>query len=336
MDIISKVIEACIGSAKANPIKIVQNGKTREIHGQLHVMLLMPAGAGKSTLLDTINPKYIHPVIDYSYASMLGTITKQGDICPGDIEKSAGKCMVVDEFHSLPDKSFKALLSLLEQQKAHRTLGFMTRGKMTKRSKYYKMTVQGNAIDIDYVRFSCLLSGIFAKKKRVDDMAFLSRFMPLALKPSLNEIYDVMKGRRNLFEDIRPEPYTETPVFEDFEKFANVHQSIVTETYNKTKDFVLRNCSIVPRSMLQFSRFLAYQNRGSLTIEDWEKYVGYIPFFLRNYVESGLTHSEYEVMMLINGDMTVKETANKLNVSDKYVYKVLSRLRALKLVENST
>lgn len=335
MGFIEDVLEACIGSARAEPLKLVQKGKIRSVeHSQLNVMFLMPPASGKSTFLDTIRDDMVVRILDYSYPAMVGTIKKNGEVIPGYVTMAAGKAMLIDEFHSLPALSYRALLSLLEQQRTHRTLGYNVNMPFKKKTKYYKLVVKGNKIDIDNVRFSCLCSGLFARNKTIDDMAFLSRFLPIRFNPSIDEAYDVLLGKRK--RDIKPVFYHETPVFEEYEKFVKCHKSVVKSiklTNPKLYSFLFVNFCLPIRDVLHFSRLFSYLNRNNSTIVDWEKYLSMIPFFLYNFAATSLTLTEFEVLEYYNLGMKSREIARQRAVSEPAISKIIKKLRGVGLVK---
>lgn len=326
MNIIEEVLSACISSARAEPMELKQGDKYRKIHSQLHAMMLMPMGSGKSTIIENLPKKSIVEVLDYTLPALLGTIKKSGEFVPGFITKVGGKTLVVDEFHSASKQSKKALLSLTEQQKASRSLGYNIMGNFSpKRTRFLKMSAKDNKMSIDYCRFSCMLAGIFAPRKRIDDKAFSSRFMHLSLSPTLEECYDISVGNRSF--KVRYDPYDEAPVFEDYQKFVNCHYLSVRNLPPKMYAFLQQFPGFALRNILQFSRLFSWASRGNSIVDDWEKYIPFIPFSIYNMVTSTLTHSEYEILCMIQEGKNQHEIAMELNCSDAYVSKVKNHLR---------
>lgn len=336
MKILEEVLSACVSSAKSNPIRLVQHKGDFYLHSQLHVMMTMPSGSFKSTILKSIPKKAFIDIQDYTLPSLIGSIGKNG-LVKGYIMKAAGKCLPIDEFHSLGEKARKSVLSITEDQKSTRLFGYDSHMKEKHSSQYLRYHIEENAIKIDYVRCSILLSGIFAPHKRreagVDDFAFSSRFLPVTLKPTFEELDDVMIGKRKTLE-IKYMPYKEAPVFEDWTKFVVAYRSCIENMPEKVKEFFVKHPEFYSRQKLHFAKFFAWKNRNNGSIEDWEKYLPYVPYFAYSTIASTLTFGEFEVYDFICRDMKQKEIAERLGCSKQYVSKVVKRLNGLGLMIN--
>jgi len=334
MKILEEVLSACVSSAKSEPIKLVEHKRDFMLHSQLHVMMTMPSGSFKSTILKSIPKKTFVDIQDYTLPALVGSIGQNG-LVKGYVMKAAGKCLPVDEFHSLDEKARKALLSLTEDQKATRLFGYDSRMSEKKSGRYLKYRIDGNEIHIDYVRCSVLLSGIYAPHKRrdasPDDFAFSSRFLPVTLKPTFEELDDVMMGKRKILE-IKYLPYSEAPVFEDFNKFVVAYRETIKNLPRRVCDFFLMNTEFYNRLKLHFAKFFAWKNRNNSTIEDWEKYLPYIPYFAYSTIASTLTFGEFEIYDLLCRGMKQQEIAEKLQCSKQYISKIVKNLRIIGLI----
>jgi len=351
-DIISEVLSACISTGDSNPIKLKEGNKYKEIHCQLHTMVTMPSGTFKSTVLKSIPEEYRVDIQEYTYPAMVGTIGRKGDVVKGYIMKAAGKCLVVDEFHSLGFKSRKALLSLTEDQKAVRTVGYNAASphraskSVTIDNKKYNILnacTKDNEVRIDNVRCSVLLSGIIAPHKRhdydkngeripinPDDWAFSSRFMPVNIFFTMDEVDDVLLGKRNITHPV----YRACPgghVFEDWETFVKCHNSIVKTQPELIRNFFEEHTEFYVRSKLHFARLFSWASGSNSTVVDWQRYIPYIPFFLQAAVTSTLTHSEYQVFNLLAQNFKQVEIAKELDVSEAFVSKICEKIRGLRL-----
>lgn len=333
MNIIEDILSACVSSSKSERMVLVQSGSDFKLHTQLNVMMTMPSGSFKSTILKNIPDKVSIKAQDYTHPAMIGSIGKNG-LVKGYLMKAAGKCVIVDEFHSLDYKSRKALLSITEDQRADRVFGFKCDNKEKKKGKFLKYNICGNELHIDYIRCSILLSGIFAPHKKskagVDDFAFSSRFMPINLNTSLDEIDDIGLGKKNIFR-IRYEPYKEAPVFEDWEKFLRIYRQFVNNMPKKIKSFFNGNSEFYARGRLHFARLFSWNSRNNSTVSDWEKYLPFIPFFLTSCVTSSLTHSEFEIHNMICQGMKQNEISDVLDVSESYISKITKKIKGLGL-----
>lgn len=333
MNIIEEVLSACVSSAKSEPIILHEGSKRYSLHSQLHVMMTMPSGTFKSTILKCIPKNAYIKCQDYSYPSLIGSIGKRG-LVKGYIMKAAGKCLPIDEFHSLGDKSMKALLSITEDQMATRTFGYDA-GKTEKKSgKMLKYRILDNEIHIDYVRCSVLLSGIFSPHKRrnasIDDFAFSSRFLPVGLKMTWDEIDEVMKGNKDVFK-IEYKPYGEAPVFEDWCKFVDVYRIAMEQLPPKIQGFYHENEQFYTRMRLQLARLFGWDSRKNSTIDDWERYMPFVPFFAYSGVSSTLTHNEFFALQLFLTGHTAQDVAESMKVSQPYVSMMFQKLKELGL-----
>jgi len=334
MNIIEEVLSACVSSARAEPIKLrLNNGKFRTIPSQLNVMLLMPSGAGKTTLLTEANVENIVEINDYTYPAIIGTISKQGEVVPGYVMKAAGKCLWIDEFHSLASNSRRALLSLISHQKATRVLGFKAQRPFSTSRTYIKYSIRSNELKIKYARMSVLLSGIFAphkkKKPLIDDFAFSSRFLPIKLSTTTDEIDDMDEGKR--FFNVKETEFEGGQIFEDWVKFSRCYSASVKMLPKRLREFFSDKNEFYRRNKYNLARFVTWKNREESTVTDWEFIVPYIPFFMYSTVASTLTHSEFEVFTLSKEGLSQRKIASKLSVSEAFISKIISKLKGVGL-----
>lgn len=329
MNIIEEVLSACVSSARSEPMVLKQGKHEYRMHTQLHVMMTMPSGSFKSTILKSLPKKAIVEAQDYSYPAMIGSVSKHG-VVKGYIMKAAGKCLPIDEFHSLGYKPRKALLSITEDQRATRVFGFNSNIQEKKSSKYLKYRIIDNELHIDYIRCSILLAGIFAPHKKrkacIDDFAFSSRFLPINLQATFDEIDDIGLGKKKVF-NVNYEPYTEAPVFESWEKFLRTYRVSVSNMPTKIRLFFSQNPEFYTRGRMLISRLFSWASRGNSVVDDWEKYIPYIPFFLYSTVASTLTYSEFEVYDRVCKDMKQHEIASELGVSEAHVSMTVKKLK---------
>lgn len=333
MNIIEEVLSACISSARSEPMKLKQGKGYYDLHTQLHVMMTMPSGSFKSTILKSLPKKAIVEAQDYTLPALVGSIGKQG-VVKGYIMKAAGKTLVVDEFHSLNHKSRRALLSVTEDQKATRVFGFRSDSRDSKTTRYLKYKIVDNELHINRIRCSVILSGIFAphkkKKVSVDDKAFSSRFMPVNLRTCLDDIDDVVIGKKRIF-NVKYTPYKEAPTFIDWVKFVKCYRETLEQMPPKIYDYFRANTEFYQRGRLLFSRLFSWASRNNSVVDDWEKYIPHIPFFMYSAVASTLTHSEFEVYDMVSRGIKPVKIANMLSCSESYVSQTIKQIRGLGL-----
>lgn len=341
MRIVNEVLEACISSAKAKPMKLHERGKIKEIRGQLHVMLLMPFGGGKGTMIkEQIPDKLKFELKNYRLPGIVGTVTRDGELVYGAAVLSAGKCLVVDEAHEISRNGRQAMNSLLEGESFPRSLGFnLRRDVKDTRKRYYSIKgKQGTGYFNVKSQFSCLLAGIFAHRKTLSDEAFLSRFMPLNMGVSIDEAFKQLRGKETF--SLKPRPFTEMPEFVDYLKFVDAYEEsykqllLMSGNGNRGKKmlFKLHKIGYFKRNLGDFCRLCGYMNQGNSVVEDWEKYIPYIPLFMHNYFTSTLTLTEFEILDGLKRDMEQKEIAGMVACSENYVSLVKKKLRGYNLV----
>jgi len=288
--------------------------------------------ADATDFLINVKGKGVYNMGKANLPGIVGTINKDGDYNPGAAELGAGKVWLHDECHTMTESGREAMLKLLEGEVASRNLGFKLRSKVSKNRKYFKLKASDGHMNVQS-QFSCVSSGLFAHRKRMDDLAYKSRYFPLKIRLTLKEAFEASRGKK-IF-DIKPDNYTETPVFEDYLKFVDVYEntvSLLKDSNRKLYDFLCENYGYIRRNIVDFSRFFSWVSRGSGSIDDWERYLGYIPVSLYNYATSTLTLTEFDILDEFQRQKTGREIASKLSVSEVYVSNTLKKLRGLGLV----
>lgn len=340
--IINDMLSACVSNSAAEPIKLFEPTYKKgyfEIHNQPHVMFNAPPGFGKSSLIEQIPKKKRVETIDYSKAGILGSIKKTGEFVDGAVTRAAGKVWIVDEHHKVPDSVRGSITSLLENQKTSRSMGFSVMGEVKPiRKKLLRMTIKKGLIDIEKVRFSSLWLGIYQEKKRFDDRALASRFFPASFLLSWDDLKKACKGWNPI--SIKDNKNPGGHVFEDYEKFVDIYLDSVMIYSNKNKvqksSFFMQNPEFPRRGILHFCRLFSWASGSNSVIDDWEKYIPYIPITIYNTIASTLTLVEYNVLSMLMCDMNQVEIANELSISKQRVSKVYQNLDRCGLVDLST
>lgn len=336
--IVSDMLSACVSNSAADPIQLYEPTYKKgyhKIHCQPHVMFNAPPGFGKSTLIDQIPKKKCVETIDYSKAGILGSIKKTGEFVDGAVTRAAGKVWVVDEHHKVPDSARGSITSLLENQKASRSMGFSVIGQIKPvRKKLLRMSVDKGLINIDYVRFSSLWLGIYQEKKRFDDRALASRFMPASFVLSWDDLKKICKGWNPI--KIRDTKNPGGHLFDDYEKFVDIYLDSVAIYCNqnivKKSTFFMQNPEFPRRGILHFSRLFSWASGSNSVIDDWEKYIPYIPITIYNTIASTLTLVEYNVLSMLMSDYRPVEIANELCISKSAVSQIQKNLEGYGLL----
>lgn len=188
---LENIIKIAILSA---PTKKIITHTGLRIRSQLNVLLLAPYGSGKTTLTTAIEGEGLGVRITrYTMASMLGTITKSGDIKEPAVVKGAGRLIMIDEFQNIPAMLRDELLTLMEEQLAERELAFMVSQPVYKQGKYYEIIAEDGSLKTR-VRASYMITTMHLNLNRPQDIALLSRTFPISLGFNLDDAEALIKG----------------------------------------------------------------------------------------------------------------------------------------------
>lgn len=188
---LENIVKIAILSA---PTKRIITHTGMELRSQLNVLILAPYGSGKTTLTRTIEQEGLGVRITrYTMASILGTITKGGDIKEPAVIKGAGKLIMIDEFQNIPAMLRDELLTLMEEQLAERELAFMVSRPIHKKGKYYEIIAEDGSLKTR-VRASYMITTMHLNLNRPQDIALLSRTFPISLGFNLDDAEALIKG----------------------------------------------------------------------------------------------------------------------------------------------
>lgn len=201
IEFLDLVMSACFTLRKVKLILIHEHDKIYKLRPQIHPMIISPFGTAKSSITKELEDKYpdcIYEMDDVTKPAITGSVRKDGEYIPSVLENVGGKIMIIDEFNSIEQHGQGALLSVLENQKMRRALGF----KVTKpyiykgRLKdYVTYKVHKNVIEGSF-HFSCLAYAmeypIYEDSQKAK--ALLSRFSPLFIEPTKEMMKSLTKG----------------------------------------------------------------------------------------------------------------------------------------------
>lgn len=344
MNVIEEILTACASSAKAPKLKLMQKHGYFETRSQIHVMIILPFGAGKTTGIVQIPKTHFHMLTEFTAPGMLGSMTKDGRPVIGEIVKAAGKCVGLDEFQKYSWKAKEALLNLLEQQFYVRNIGYSSNIAIRKHTKYYRIDLkQGdNTMRIES-RFSTIATGMFKPNMRIagsekegpsasiTEWAFLSRFVPFSLKLDLEDMYKIIAGQP-VFELKKLHTYDDVPVFDKYLDMVKQHYKIA-KGLTFLSSFSPNKYGLITRNCLDIARLSAYCDRGSGSVDNFDKWLNFVPFLLYNHVSSTLTNNEFLTLNLACFEnLCQKEIAKKLGFSQPYVSKTMAHLNDLGLL----
>lgn len=300
---------------------------------QFHLLIAMPFSTGKSTITKALPNAKIS--LNYTLPSIVGTVTKEGDFVNSALKESVNGVFVMDEAHRLSPKSVDAMLSFLEQGYYSRNLGFKIKdaGKeFGEEGTGFHVKIEENGFKI-WVRFSCLWLG-----ERIYDFhkkAFLSRFFPLSILPTRDNIKTFMYGDSFL-------DFKQRKKFKVFKKSCRMNKKVhdyLTTKWIEISDkfnFPQYDLGYLVRGKGQMIKLSAHfcRLRGKVNIiqKDCDKALKFAEICLMNYKLVQLTPLEIKVFSLVKClGMGILETAKALNVTapvvSEYVRKIDDKMR---------
>lgn len=332
MRLIEDVVNASVATAKAGRLRLHEEaGRVYEARCQAHSLFVMPFGAGKRAMIvgnvaEAVGADHCVRLTDFTEPGVLGTITRDRQYEDGAAVRAAMRGLLLcDEVQRLSRRARDALLALLEDQKYGRGLGFTVSYPIRKDGEGYSVSVEGGVINV-HARFSAIFAGLYLSRKRLTDLALLSRFIPVVLQVERRDVYDLVRGRRKLRVEAKPDPAGEIE-FPDYLRFVDRHESIAERLPFKAEP------GFYGRNVLDVARLAAsFAIRAGLTeVEDehYERALNFVPLTLYNCVASTLTLTEYRVLSLFYAHPGVKqgEVASRLGLTDRQIRTCVSRLK---------
>jgi len=333
-DYIYFCLEACASSCRFGKIRLTElGGKKYELRGNLNVLLSMPLGAGKTTSVISIpNSVYTNRV---TFASLVGTINKDGEWVEGELIRSAGKVLILDEFSYIPTDVKEVLNQVLEQHPFSRSVGLKIREKRRKTSKYLKYLVDKNKIFLD-VRLSCIACSTKVRRDHgVVSRAWLTRFLPIYFFPP-PEYYERLTIGDTYFKVNPKRLYDGDFSFREYPKAHEYFWSGIKKKpyykYFKVRYSEFGYLARLLGDMIRLSAFLtALDGRKVIKFNDFKLiFDKFSDIVVWNFISTGLT--EVELMILHNPNLGNGELANLVGVSEKTVQRRRNKLKELFLI----
>ncbi|MDI6814084.1 MAG: winged helix-turn-helix transcriptional regulator [Desulfitobacteriaceae bacterium] len=337
MKLLEDVVSASVATAKAGRLRLhEEDGHIYEARCQTHSLFIMPFGAGKRAMIvgnvaEAVGLEHCVRLTDFTEPGILGTVTRDRQYEDGAAVRAAMKGLLLcDEVQRLSRRARDALLALLEDQEYGRGLGFMVPYPIHKDGDGFSVHVEGGVINV-HARFSSVFAGLYLSRKRLTDLALLSRFIPIVLQVECRDIYDLVRGRRKLNVKARPAPVGDIE-FPNYLRFVDRHERVAEKLPFKAEPgFYGRNVLDVARLAASFAI-----RTGSAEVEDehYERALNFVPLTLHNCVASTLTLTEYRVLSLFYAHPGIRqgEVASKLGLSDRQIRACVSRLKQVGLL----
>jgi hypothetical protein len=312
---------------------------------QLHILFLAPFGFGKTSTFDSLDDSYILKRI--TPASIMGTITRDGDFAQGVSQKAAGKFVVFDEIQNSSSDSRDAMLAMLEEQTFSRSLGYvvktpieMNMKKKEFEKKHWSVSAQNCDFSVRSVFSACCtglesMSSFLRSSRNENTSAWLSRLVPVIMKGSADEAYRIRRGELcfSFYKNIKP--YEHQMYFKDYIKAVDMH-----EQYLKTLPFASffegDKAGILTRNVGDTVRLAAYfcacENRSEITLEDFNMALSFQPITLYNMIASYLTRLEYDILSQLLFGREASKIAESLSCTVQHVYDTKQKLLNTRLM----
>ncbi len=295
-------IGASVESAPQLPFIIRhKNGSEHQIISQLHNLFVFPFGSGKSALAKNIPNSLLS--LSHTEPSIVGTISKEGNLVKSDLINSAKRVYTMDECHRLNKKGIDAMLSLLEDGFYNRSLGFSLRAPLNEgnyKKEGWEITSNKSLNSINLkVRFSCI--GFCERITRLMQRAFLSRFAVFNVVMTDDDIFKLMKGEGILKAGNVRDKYRifKNPVeFNCYDDFVDEYKKIMVDKsfnalFNTTeKGYISRIGGNLAKLTAHFCRL---SGETTVTQKHYRKALQFAPMLVRNLKESNLTPALYEI-----------------------------------------
>lgn len=327
MDYIRYTLTASTSSTKFGVINLAEkNEQVFPIRGNTNVLIVSPFGTGKTTQIFKVNNVKIVNANDLTFAGVVGTISKEGQLVIGACMKAGGKLLIIDEAQKIKSTTKNAMNSILEPPHIYsRTLGYNMSQFVNKKGKYCWVRGSENTFTL-YSKFSCIASQMYVRLKSTIDWAWWSRFMHIRLKITEDYMKKMLMGD-NIF-DINASEKNINFTFKDyldFHKFYfdNFDKSIFKEAFERKPEYygyLSRNIG----DIIRLSAFAVSLEGGEeIHLDDAKRiFDRYWKISMYNALMNPLTSEEYTI--LNNMDKQREEIASLLGVSE-------SRISQLKL-----
>jgi len=304
------------------------------MRSQLNLLIVAPYGSGKTTMSIQIEKEGLgYRLVNFTKASVLGTINRSGEFVPPVILKGAGRAILIDEFQNINPEVRDVLLSLMEEQRAEKELAFTVTSPINVTGDFYKIVVEDGSIKIN-VRACYIITTMKINLRRVQDLALLSRCYPIIAGFTYEDAEDVIMGRRKLdlsrvrrFRDLFVNVRTEISEVVSKAIFDDVVR--VFKSFNIEAGHVLRAYGDIVRIANVIS---------ILEGEDNVKYYDELDIYIRLYALGikgcELTFREHAILKILNeyGDLHISDIKHYLPYNDSQIAQSLRLLAEKNLI----
>lgn len=332
---LNKLIEYVLSSATIREFKTEKGHKTR---GTINLWLNKPYGIGLSSSVSHIVEDKLGVIIqDYSRPGLIGTIKKDGIAAIGDIRLLPNTTAILEEFQEAKREARSVMLSLIEDHRYTRTLGFEVLKPEHVITDGFGFVAEGTRIDI-YLKASYIISSMAFKTSTTLDLALLSRCIPIYLDTSKEEQKSLFVEGKKIEIDVNKIRKRREELM-DFSVIIPEKTRIdVSEMY----DYSNIRAENMPRAMWDYVRvaYLESYNMGvnEINIDVIEALRWLVKIQELGFAKQSLTKTAYEIyLFLLKQEEPLKaiKIAKTLNFSREYTSRMLSELVKRRLVNKT-
>lgn len=332
-NMLEKIIKLSILSSPT--LGIITEDESYRARSQINVLILAPFGSGKSVILRKIEQEKLGIQIrDYTEAGLIGTMTAKGNLLKGSMFRGAGKTILVDEFQRIPTEYRDMLLDLMEDQYYTRSLGYEG-GTYDETADYHSIQVRGGYIAF-HLKASWIISTMQFSRKRIEDIALLSRTYPINMTFTISDAINLYLGKRNLhLSNVKKHmDKCEKAVItlrDDAREYATRELKQSIHEWKPVAGFVARMLWDTTRIAGVYS---CLDETYEITKEHMERALKFAPFEMANYSQVILTPTELQVFNTVatHDGITPSKIQTETELPERTVIGSLEKLKKYGLV----
>lgn len=329
---LNKLFEYVLSSATIKEFITEKGHKTR---GTLNMWINSPYGTGKSSGINPIVESKLGVLIqDYSMPGLIGTIKKDGIATVGDIRLMPHTTALLEEFQDVRRESRAVLLSLMEDHRYTRTMGFEILKAEHIIEDGFGFIAEGTRISI-YLQSSFIVFSMAYRTPTTLDLALLSRCVPVFLDTTKEEQTSLFVKGQKLNIDYETVKKTR----EELKNLSVVIPKDIREKIASKYDITRMKPENMTRAMWDYVRiaYLEAHTAGvnEITDETIDSTEWLVKIQELGYAKRSLTKTAYEIYLFLlkqEDFMRTIEIAKTLKFSREYTSRMLSELVKKRLV----
>lgn len=297
-----------------------------------------PFGTGKTSSINPIVEAKLGVVLqDYSRAGLIGTVKKDGIATVGDVRMLPNTTAILEEFQEAKRDSRACLLSLMEDKRYIRTLGFEILKAEHIIESGFGFVAEGTRITI-YLQASYLVFSMAYRTPTTLDLALLSRCIPVFLDTAKEEQFSLFTKGQKLDIDYKGIKRMR----EDLKDVSVIVPTKIRERIaSKYKNSKIR-AENMTRAMWDLTRIAYLESCVTGVNEITADVIDSVRWLVKiqelGYTKRSLTRTAYEIYLLLlkqNDMVRAVEIAKDLNLSREYTSRMLGELVKKQLIHRS-